>query len=225
MSKLAALLTLSLLATAACVSEEPAALDTEEAAIDLDEVMPAQPGAVGTGDRLPAEGHPGALSPVTPAPIASVFPEPTACVLVTAGQARAIVDATRRTLQLVDRDLAQGEPGSLEDAQRARASLADALAHAEVALAAIDGSLRIDDDPATTSDAEAAIVRAETQQAIAGLSVAIDLSVERAYARHKLDRQAGFEARQAAVLAGKIVGVANELRARAIECELGVWRQ
>lgn len=60
-------------------------------------------------------------------------------------------------------------------------------------------------------------------QVIDGLNHAIDLAAQRAYEVH-LAGGDGVTAREAMTLGVKVLDAAQSLRARALECELGVWR-
>jgi hypothetical protein len=150
------------------------------------------------------------------------------CTAVTAHHADTIARAVLRAHALMERDLAEGgDPASMELATGARDALKRAYTHAETARGTLlDGPLSLDGDARVTSVAEGAAIRDLEHEVVAALNVAIDRAVQHAGARRLAEpaADAGYSARSAAVLAGKALDAAHELRNKAIECELGVWR-
>ncbi len=220
MSTIRASISLVLLAMAACVTEAPGAPEGAES-IDIVE------GATGGADTrvppvgaLPRFAHPDRVGQDT-----GTTPPATACSLLAAAHVDGIAGAIRRSVVLMDRDVAEGHPDSHPLATEARAALKEALTHATFARdTMLDGEASLDGDAAVTSVEEGAAVRERLQIVVAELDRALDLAVQRASLRHAADRGAGYHARQAAVLAGKSLSVAHDLRSRAVECELGIWR-
>lgn len=222
MSTIRSSMSLVLLVMAACVTEPP------EAPEGADEAIEAVDGATaGTDSRVPPVGalprfdHPDRAGQDTGATTLAAG----ACSLLGGAHVEVISDAIRRAVVLMDRDVAEGEPDSQPLATEARAALKEALTHATFARdTMLAGEHSLDGDAAVTSVEEGAVVRERLQIVVAELDRAIDLAVQRAALRHAADRGAGYHARQAAVIAGKSLSIAHDLRSRAIECELGIWR-